>query len=181
LLILTVPGYGVPVDVVAQLLPESTPPPAGVRYVNNTDVSCQGHLPCHATIQAAVNAAQPGDTVRVQSGVYTEQVKIVRKNRATADETDRITLEADPDAPVNSVVLQGARKHCSQGYAILLQQSNFITIRSLTITGAGGQAISLLGAIIRTPPFTSNGTGSLAMAGSNAMAALPSTAPIPNC
>jgi hypothetical protein len=87
----------------------------------------------------------PADTIRIQPSVYTEQVKIVRKNRTAAAEADRITIEADPDAPAGSVVLHGARKHCTQGYAILLQQSNFITIHGLTITGAGGQAISLLG------------------------------------
>ena len=54
-------------------------------------------------------------------------------------------IEADPAAEVGSVVLQGAVTQCTNGFAIRLQQSKFITIRRLTITGAGGQAISLLG------------------------------------
>lgn len=34
---------------------------------------------------------------------------------------------------------------CTNGHAIELQQSKFITIRGLVITGAGGPAVPLLG------------------------------------
>jgi hypothetical protein len=115
-------------------------------FVNNTDPTCQGQSPCYATIQAAVDAAQPGDTIRIQAGTYQEQVSIQGKNNFTgADEPDRIVIEADPAAAPGSVVLQGTVTGCTNGHAIRLRQSKFITIRGLTITGAGGQAISLLG------------------------------------
>jgi len=118
----------------------------GILYVNNTDPTCGGHSPCYATIQAAVDAAQAGATIQVQAGTYQEQVNISGKNNVTgATEADRILIEANPEAPVGSVVLQGAVSQCTNGYAIRLQQSKFITIRGLTITGAGGQAISLMG------------------------------------
>jgi len=39
----------------------------------------------------------------------------------------------------------GAVTQCTNGHAIRLQQSKFITLRGLTITGAGGQAVSLMG------------------------------------
>ena len=117
-----------------------------ILYVNHTDPACQGHTPCYQTIQAAVDAAQAGDTIRIQAGTYQEQVNISGKNNvAGASEADRILIEADPAAPVGSVILQGAVTQCTNGYAIRLQQSKFITIRGLTITGAGGQAISLMG------------------------------------
>jgi hypothetical protein len=54
-------------------------------------------------------------------------------------------IEVDPTAPVGSVVLQGTVSQCTQGHAVRFQQSKFITLRGLTITGAGGQAISLMG------------------------------------
>jgi parallel beta-helix repeat protein len=114
--------------------------------VNRTDATCAGRTPCYATIQAAVNAAQAGDTVRIQAGTYVEQVSISGKNNTSgATEASRILIQADPAGPVGSVILQGAITQCTNGHAIRLQQSKFITIRGLTITGAGGQAISLLG------------------------------------
>ncbi len=117
-----------------------------ILYVNNADPTCQGQSPCYSTIQAAVDAGIAGDTIRIQAGTYQEQVNISGKNNVTeASEADRITLEADPVAPVGSVILTGVVSQCTNGYAIRLQQSKFITIRGITITGAGGQAISLMG------------------------------------
>src|SRR5262249_26094765 len=116
------------------------------RYVNASDASCGGHLPCYLTIQAAVNAALPGETIQVQAGTYHEQVSIAGKNNtASASEADRIVIQADPAAAVGSVILQGAVTQCASGYAVQFQQSKFVTVRGLTITGAGGQAVSLLG------------------------------------
>jgi hypothetical protein len=118
-----------------------------LRYVS-LEPGCQGLLPCYATIQAAVTAAQAADTIRILPGLYVEQVAIDGKNNtSTATEADRIVLEAEPAAAVGSVTLQGAVTQCTNGYAIRLQQSKFVTIRGLTITGAGGAAISLLGGI----------------------------------
>jgi hypothetical protein len=114
-------------------------------WVNATDPTCQGQSPCFTKIQAAIDATQGGATIRVQAGTYVEQLTLKRKNKVATSETDRLILEADPSAAVGSVVLQGSKKQCTQGQAILIQQSNFITIRGLTITGAGGAAIHLLG------------------------------------
>ena len=124
----------------ALLVPRSSSQQGGViRYVNNADPTCGGLTPCYATIQAAVNAAQAGDTIQIQAGFYVEQVAIIGKNNtADATEASRIIIQADPAAAVGSVVLQGAVTQCTSGFAIRLQQSKFITIRGLTITGAGG-------------------------------------------
>jgi hypothetical protein len=66
-----------------------------IRYVNNTALTCQGHSPCYPTIQAAVNAAQRGDTISIQAGTYSEQITITGKNNvAGASEAGRIRLEA---------------------------------------------------------------------------------------
>jgi RHS repeat-associated protein len=117
-----------------------------ILYVNGADQSCGGHSPCYSTIQAAVDAAQAGDTIRIQAGNHGEQVNISGKNNvATATEADRIIIEADPSAAVGSVILTGAVAQCTNGYAIRLQQSKYVTIRGLSIRSAGGQAISLMG------------------------------------
>ncbi len=92
-----------------------------------------------------MNAAQPGDTVQVRAGSYVEQVNITGKNASARSEASRIVIQADPTVPAGSVVLHGAVAQCAQGHAIRLQQSRFVTIRGLTITGAGGAGIALLG------------------------------------
>lgn len=92
-----------------------------------------------------MSAAQAGDTVQIQAGAYVEQVSIAGKNATTWSEASRILIQADPSAPVGSVVLHGPVAQCTQGHAIRIQQSRFVTIRGLTITGAGGAGIALLG------------------------------------
>ena len=117
-----------------------------ILYVNRTDPTCGGNSPCYTTIQLAVNAALAGDIIRIQAGGYPEKVSIASKNNtAGATENDRIIIEADPNAAVGSVVVTGATQVCTLGFAFRLQQSKFITIRGLTITGTGGQAIELMG------------------------------------
>jgi hypothetical protein len=116
-----------------------------IHHVSRTDASCGGQSPCYGSIQAAVNAAQPGDTVQIQAGTYVEQVSVVAKNAGATNPASRIVIQAQPSAVVGSVVLHGAVNQCAQGHAIRIQQSRFVTIRGLTITGAGGAAIALAG------------------------------------
>ena len=116
-----------------------------VRHVNRTDAACGGQSPCYGSIQAAVTAAQPGDTVQIQAGTYVEQVGVIGKNSGATTPASRIVIQADPAGPVGSVVLHGAVNQCEQGHAIRIGQSRFVTIRGLTITGAGGAAIALAG------------------------------------
>jgi len=117
-----------------------------ILHVNRTDPTCGGQSPCFSTIQAALSSAGPNSVIRIQAGTYPDQLSIVRKNNFPgASEVDRIIIEADPTTQPGQVVLTGAPGACTGNYAIRLQQSKFITIRGLTITGTGGQAISLLG------------------------------------
>jgi hypothetical protein len=119
---------------------------AVVHHVSLVDPTCAGSAPCHASIQAAVTAARPGDTVRIGAGTYPEQVVIRHKNpSASAGEADRIVIEADPVALRGSVVLRGPGGKCRDGHAVRVQRSRFITLRGLTITGAGGAAVVLAG------------------------------------
>jgi hypothetical protein len=128
------------------LLPSPTSTQSGTRYVHPTDLTCGGHAPCYATIQGAVTAALPGERIVLQAGTYHEQVSITGKNNtAGASEADRIVIETDPAAALGSVVLTPPTPQCTLGHAVRFQQSKFITLRGLTITGAGGQAISLMG------------------------------------
>lgn len=47
-----------------------------VNYVNNAGPSCNGKFPYYTSIQVAVNASQPGDTIQIQAGTYHEKVTI---------------------------------------------------------------------------------------------------------
>ena len=137
--LLVLQAFIVPPPIPAQQQPTTL-------YVNRTDPTCGGHSPCFSTIQAAINAAAPGNSIQIQAGTYPEQLSITGKNNFQgATEVDRIVIEADPATQPGQVVLTGAPGTCTGNHAIRLQQSKFVTIRGLTITGTGGQAISLLG------------------------------------
>jgi hypothetical protein len=119
-------------------------------YVNKTDPTCQGHTPCYNTIQAAVDAAQPGDTIRIQPGQYKESVLIQGKNSfPQASESDRIIIEADPAVQAGKVKILGDKNHqcTSEGDAVQFSSSHFITLRGVTIQSTGSHAITLNGGI----------------------------------
>lgn len=116
-----------------------------IRHVSRTEATCGGQSPCYNSIQAAVHAAQPGDTIQIRAGSYVEQVSVTGKNAGATNPASRIVVQSDPAAPVGGVVLHGAVNQCAQGHAIRIERSRFVTIRGLTITGAGGAAIALAG------------------------------------
>lgn len=119
---------------------------AGTIHYVSVIPGCAGQTPCYSTIQAAVNAAQAGDTVRIQAGTYNEAVLVQRKNNTTtATEADRIVIEADPATPLGSVVLGTTGLICTAGTSLQIDSSQFITLRGLTLAGAGKQALTLSG------------------------------------
>ena len=140
-------GWPLAVLVLTLLLaPASSAPQAPLTlWVSSGDPACGGHTPCYATIQAAIDAAQAGDTVRILAGAYVEQLAVSGTNSAASSEAERLVIEADPAAPVGSVVLTPPTTQCTNGHAVKFQQSKFVTLRGLTLTGAGGQAVSLMG------------------------------------
>ena len=135
-----------------------SPPSLGAQqptllHVNRTDPTCGGQSPCFTTIQAAINAAGSGNVIHIQAGSYSEQLAITGKNNfPDAIEIDRIIIEADPATNPGQVVLTGAPGACTANHAIRLQQSKFITIRGLTITGTGGQGQRVKSLLLTSGP-----------------------------
>ncbi|HET9884886.1 MAG TPA: right-handed parallel beta-helix repeat-containing protein [Candidatus Binatia bacterium] len=117
-----------------------------VLYVNKTDTTCNGRSPCYSRIQAAIDVSTSGDTIRIQPGTYPEQLNIQKNDFASAGETNRIIIEADPESAPNAVILSGsAGPQCTNKFAIRIRRSKFVTIRGLTITGTGAEAIFMMG------------------------------------
>ncbi len=117
-----------------------------ILYVNKIDRTCNGKSPCYATIQTAIDVSGSGDTVRIQAGTYPEQLNIQKNDFTSARELDRIVVEADPASAPGAVVLTGsAGAQCTNRFAIRIRRSKFVTIRGLTITGTGAEAIFMMG------------------------------------
>ncbi len=117
-----------------------------ILYVNHADPACGGKAPCFTTIQSAVTAAQPGNIVRIQAGTYSEQVAISNKNNfAGSSELHRIVVEADPASVTGSVVIRPPAATCLNASGVSISRSRFVTLRGLTIKGAVGTGIVLLG------------------------------------
>lgn len=142
LLIFVLLFQNVPADV---LRPAHADTAEGLLFVDALG-ACGGETPCFTTIQEAIDAATAGTTVRVLSGEYEEQLRIRNKNLGpAASESDRITIEADPAAPVGSVLLTGPRDRCASGYAVAFARARYVTLRGFTIMGAGRRGIVLRG------------------------------------
>ena len=105
---------------------------AGAR-TRATITVCQNGSGNFTTIQGAVNAASPGDTIRVCDGVYVEQV-LIDKN---------LTLEADTaqaaeiKAPSLLVPGPGLPAGVNTQSIVTIDAAN-VTIRGFTIAGPGG-------------------------------------------
>ncbi len=113
-----------------------------VRHVGSG--TCGGQSPCYAAIQAAVDAAEPGDIVRVQAGTYPELVRITAKSD--------LTLEGDPASPSGSAVIapsDGGLAECLGGTAAVeVASSSRVTLRHLAISGYDGTGLRLRGATL---------------------------------
>jgi hypothetical protein len=116
----------------------------GNRYVAPGG-NCGGASPCYSTIQAAVDAAQPGDEIRVAAGMYAfqpgnEQVVRVEKNltlRGGFTTGDWNT----PDPDTNPTIVNGL----SQGRVMVISGTVDVTVEGLRLIygsstglGAGG-------------------------------------------
>jgi hypothetical protein len=129
---------------------------ATVLHVSHTDPSCGGRTPCYATIHAAVDDAQGGDSVEIEPGVYSEKITIASKNSSpTAGEEQRILIEALlPDTVIVEEPGEGNTGQAdprpqpvereARGL-IMIHHSRFVTIRGLTITGSRAAAVQLRG------------------------------------
>ncbi len=61
-------------------------------WVDDDDPTCGGHSPCYQTIQEAVAAAQPGDTIKVRPGTYQGQIIISKDLTISGESWELVTI-----------------------------------------------------------------------------------------
>jgi hypothetical protein len=129
---------------------------ADVRYVNdnvalsNADSSC--NKPGYTTITSAVAAADPGDSVTVCAGTYTETDIAVNKPLTIAGTGAPKVVPPNEDDNVNNSFGGIANN------AFLVQSDN-VTIRTLTIDGEGNPSLTPGKNNFRTGVITDNNVG----------------------
>ncbi|MEM4284499.1 MAG: right-handed parallel beta-helix repeat-containing protein [Candidatus Caldarchaeum sp.] len=81
--------------------------PYRTLFVDDDDPTCGGNSPCYRTIQEAVTAAQPGDTVKIRPGRYYGPIWIDKSLTLSGESADLVTLNYSPDVPApRSTLLQ---------------------------------------------------------------------------
>src|SRR5712692_2967709 len=98
----------------------------GMLIVDDDGLDCPNFQ--YMTIQAAVNAAMPGDTIKVCAGTYMEQVTIPAGK-------DNLTLFSAPDL---QAVIKAPLVMTGPEAIVRVNGAYNVTIRHFTITGPGG-------------------------------------------
>ncbi|MCW2990546.1 MAG: hypothetical protein JWM73_1140 [Solirubrobacterales bacterium] len=147
--------------------------PFKTRYVCQKGHKTKG---CFATIQAAVNAAKPGDTVIVPDGVYKENVKIVGAKKrylkliGNAETPPKVLLQGS-DKRQNGVFINGADHVTVRGFEATAYKANgfFVvnatgyTFRNLVATRTGTYGVyafnSIGGTISNSAASQNNDSG----------------------
>ena len=116
------------VDLVADAAAESmsSSSSGSVYWVDNTPLSGDCPPAAYPTIQAAVNASGPNDTVKVCPGTYPEQVRIIGPGH------DGLKLESLK--PLQAVI-QWPTVESSPLALVYFNQANGVTLRGFKITG----------------------------------------------
>lgn len=86
---------------------------------------------CSSSIQAGINSANPGDTVRIRKGTYIENVVVTKSLTLVGDDREKtIVLPA-----VSNPVCSGGSLCGGSASNIILVQADNVTIQSLTLDG----------------------------------------------
>jgi len=108
---------------------------AATTFVVDDDLACAGAT--HAGIQAAVNAAAAGDTIRVCPGVYDETVN-VDKPLTLLGAQHGVDARGRAAAPAEESVVNGA----GGGFNIT---AGSVSVDGFTLTGAAGPGVAVSG------------------------------------
>ena len=102
-----------------------------------TSTDCTGVSGAFTTIQAAVNAATPGDTIQICPGHYDEQVVVTKSNLTIQGSGTAVTvLRPTAVAQNTTAIFSGAPAKP----ILLVNGANNVAIGSLTIDGSGADS-----------------------------------------
>ena len=127
---------------------------SSVKFCKPADITVPTDFP---TIQAAINASNPGDTIKVLSGIYTEQLTI-SKNLTIIGSGAKFTIIKVPPLEELQLNVNGLP------YIVEVNNGAEVTMKGFTISGPEGTncidliGISVLeGAILKLNSVTVNG------------------------
>jgi parallel beta-helix repeat protein len=134
-----------------------------ILYVDDDDPTCGGNSPCHATIQAAINAASNGDTISVNPGTYDEALTITKPiTLSGADNTNTIITYTGP--AVEQLVFLGTNSGLDLDGPVVIENFTFFNggglygdndLLKFRARGVGGQIT------IRNNIFDGDGDGTI--------------------
>ena len=109
-------------------------PNASTITVDDNGVGCNGNASTQTTIQGAVNAANPGDTILVCAGLYPEQVNVNKTLTINGPQAgvDARTAPRSTDRPSEAIVTGAG----SAGRTPFYVTANNVTINGFTVEGA---------------------------------------------
>ena len=120
---------------------------AATLYVNPDGV-CGGNSPCYTTIQAAINAANNGDTIKVADATYNEAVDINKS----------LTLQG-AQAGVDARTRSGSESTITNSCGPVRIEADNVTLDGFTVEGSTDPDPCTLAGIWMNPSFSSTQGG----------------------
>jgi hypothetical protein len=81
--------------------------PFSTLWVDDDDLTCGGNSPCYHTIQEAVAAAQPGDTIRVRAGTYQGPIIINKTLTLSGESKENVTIQTSDPYQIIPITVSG--------------------------------------------------------------------------